>query len=243
MFKRLFITFAFLLLVIALTIPVIYAQEGTEEAPEGTAEVPEGTAEVPDGTAEVPEGTAEATEPSGDATSTTVALPTDTPTITLTPSLTFTPSATFTATFVPTAVPPTAIPGPPYFCDSSTLMLLFLAQTYGFSQSQAALQFNLADYDLGALKPIFDQIQPVTDVIIDTVLTDPTRQQEFLTFASQIAVDDLASVQDIQLLLAAINDIRPIDEHPSCLSLRDTLLDFLLVNIIYQQMQLRMVEG
>lgn len=228
--KRLLIALFLVMLMIA--IPVLYAQEGTEEAPEATAEVPEATAEVPEGTAEATDATTDGTATST-ATLTTVPLPSATPTVSLTPSATLLATLTFTPTATLTFAPPTAIPGPPYSCDSTTIMLLLLAQTYGFSQSQQALPYTLADYDLGGAQAIFDAIRPRNPVVIDQVLADETTSQALQAYIQSLILEDLGLIEDIQVY----------NEHPSCLQLRQTLLDFLLVNILYEQFTLQNAEG
>lgn len=224
-FRKLLITLV-LIFPILVAIPVIYAQTPTQDATaEATDEATaEATMEVTDeATMEATdEATAEATTPG--TTATTVPLATDS----ATQAATAVPGAGATVTSTP--VPGNVVPsGPPYVCDTTTLTLLLVAETFGFSESQFAEGIVLDDYDLGGARVFFEMIQPVNEVPLDERMQDTAMLEALDAFMVQFEMEDVTELTDISVTA----------EDPACLTLRQAAQQYILLNIIFQQMELQ----
>lgn len=221
--RKLLVTLV-LIIPVLVAIPVIYAQSPTEEATEQATEeaTPEVTMEVTDeATMEVTdEATMEATD---EATATTVPLATET--------------ATLVATAVPGTATATTVPaggnvvpsGPPYICDTTTLTLLLVAESFGFSESQFAEGIVLTDYDLGGAQAFFDLIQPVNEISLDERMQDTVTLEALDTFMAQFEMSEVTELTDISVT----------NENPACLTLRQSAQQFIVLNLILQQMELQ----
>lgn len=113
-------------------------------------------------------------------------------------------------------------------CDDATIILLLVAETAGYSQSENTLfpPVDLTQFDLGENQPFFDlvlgsmdeeEVEPLTDEIIGTELV-PVIQEVSATAA--------------ELTQTEVKDI--VDEAPECRELRESVINYVAASLVYE---------
>lgn len=116
-------------------------------------------------------------------------------------------------------------------CDTSTITLLIVAKYFGYADSPDAI--DLTGYDLGDAGVFYNAITPMTRpegaLSLDEALADPTLSDAFITYAQTLTAPPEGST--------TIGEINAQGEDPACLTLRQSATQYVLLSLLYNQMQ------
>lgn len=116
-------------------------------------------------------------------------------------------------------------------CDSTTIALLVIAKYFGYDTSTQAV--DLTGFDLGEAQAFYDAVQPMArpegSVSLDDAMNDATMGQTFLTY-----LETVGSAAEGATVLSPIG---AEGEDASCLALRESATQYVLLSILFNQMQ------
>ena len=113
-------------------------------------------------------------------------------------------------------------------CDDATLLLLLIAEIYGYSSNESTIlpSVDLSVFDLGENQPYFDALIPA--------LADP----DLAPLTDEIVMGELLpAVQEMAAEAEGLTDTENkdvVDEDPACKELRGSVIDYVSAALFYE---------